>query len=139
MTRLGLEDTIVDRGVTISELQRRECVEVAHTFPYYKTMGAENKTKAERWIAEAEAWRQASVEQFRAEMARGRIVTLECSQHYVFFSSESDVVREGSGLPERRRPPLTVNHRDYAQHERGRRADLRLICAETVRAGRGRA
>lgn len=63
-------------------------------FPNYESLDAADQAKTERWIDRFKVWRRASIAQFRAEMAQGRVVELECAEHYVFLTSESAVVRE---------------------------------------------
>ncbi len=74
--------------------------DVPSMYPNFSVFDAENRQRAERQVATLRAWQEGSIAQFRQEVAKGRVVTLEHANHYLFLTNQSDVIRLTRGFLE---------------------------------------
>lgn len=63
------------------------------TFPNYDGLSDGDKLKAEKMVSDGEAFVERSMGQFRREVAQGKVVRLTAGSHYMFVTSEDEVVR----------------------------------------------
>ena len=63
------------------------------TFPDQDDLSDADRARARTMIDDGEAFVQRSIEQFRREVAHGRVVRLTTGSHYLFLTNEEEVVR----------------------------------------------
>jgi NADPH-dependent ferric siderophore reductase len=63
------------------------------TYPRYDELDDVNKKRADESNAQIRAWADRSINQFKTEVVRGRVVVLTTGSHYVFVTNEAEVVR----------------------------------------------
>jgi len=67
--------------------------ELRFNFPNYANLSDADKARAEAVIREGQPFVDRSIDQFRREMAHGRVVRLTTGTHYMFITNEDEVVR----------------------------------------------
>lgn len=82
------------RRITCPALAIYAVSDSAHDmFPLWETLDSAGRDGALRAFTAAVRWREESIDQFRREMAGGRIVEIRNAQHYLFLSHPDVTIR----------------------------------------------